>query len=320
MARQIFIPIFLLLTCLSLISCSPEEKDAPLKVNIGYLPMVSSLTYFVATENGYFMEEGIDIQARAITKSDEMALDLVNGNIDVAIELSITPLLKNDKFTSINVPYKIFSTSIITRENGFDGVLVKDDSVYTSLSDLSGKKIAVFPGTTAVNTFRSYFHKNLPDKSLPEFVTTIPISQQINALRKGEVDAVHAYEPALTIGISGGLRRVFSSLYADQLSPCPIGVAAVNKEFLSAHPEAVKKIIRAMDRAVIYIERNPEHARVILSTYTKALQEHAFSMNIMPMSTHGGIDIENLNKYLNILKEIGENKTNLKAEDLVLDL
>ena len=56
--------------------------------------MVSSLTHFVAVEKGYYKEEGLEVEANPIKTSNLIAQDLVAGHIDVGIELSIVPLLK----------------------------------------------------------------------------------------------------------------------------------------------------------------------------------------------------------------------------------
>lgn len=125
------------LLAILLVSCG-KRADATLKtIRVGYLPMVSSLTYFVALEKGYFEEEKIDVRGTPIKTSNGIAQDLVAGNIDAAIELSIVPLLK----MSENAPpkFRVFSISAITETNGFDGVLVRADSPITSLDDLSGK-------------------------------------------------------------------------------------------------------------------------------------------------------------------------------------
>lgn len=297
--------------------CSDESSRTE-NITVGYLPMVSSLTYFVATENGYFTDEGLNVDSKSVTKSDDMAIDLQKGDIDVAIELSITPLLRNSGLTRGNTPYKLFSVSAITEENGFDGVLVRADAPYSSLADLAGKKIAVFPGTTAANTFKEVFTQQFPGQDLPIFDATIPIPQQLTALANNDVDAVHAYEPALTIGIHKfGFKKISNSLYAIHLSPSPIGVAAINREFAENHPELAIKIIRSLDRAVKFIRNNPQQARRILETYTKAERNIADKMNIMPMSLHDEIDTANLDAYILMLKEMGESQADVRADDLI---
>lgn len=291
------------------------------EVTVGYLPMVSSLSYFVATENNYFVDEGLIIKSRTIPKSDEIATDLINGNIDIAIELSITPLLKYaEKIQPEKIPFKIFSVSKITNEQAFDGVLVRSDSNYKNLADLSSKRVAVFPGSTSLNVFSSVFKKNFKDTPIPSFVSDIPLPQQLIALSNKEVEAVHAYEPALTIGmLKFKFRKLFGSIYAEQISPNPIGVAAINKKYAENNPDTTIKIIRALDRASIYIREHPEQSRNILEKYTKAEKNIALNMNVMPMTAHSEIDINNLDNYLKILQTIGENKTFLTAKQLILE-
>lgn len=85
----------------------------------------------MAVEIGYYKDEGLDIQAQQIMTSNLIAQDLVAGHIDVAIELSIIPLLIQLE-KSPNAA-KIFSISNITSENGYDGILVKSNSPLVKL-------------------------------------------------------------------------------------------------------------------------------------------------------------------------------------------
>ncbi|MBV6479212.1 MAG: putative aliphatic sulfonates-binding protein [Ignavibacteria bacterium] len=285
-----------------LTSCNTTTKKN--KVKVGYLPMVSSLTHFVAQANGYYEDEGLEIEANPIKTSNLIAQDLVAGHIDVGIELSIVPLLKQLE-NSPNAA-TIFSISNITSENGFDGILVKSNSEFTSLESLSGKKIGVFPGTTAKNSLADIFQTKFPNTQLPAFIELDP-ALHIQSLERGDIDALFAYEPSLTLGVvKNGFRKISNSIYAMQLSPNPIGIAAINSKWLNDNPETAKAIFKAIDRAVKFIEENPSEARAILAIATKLDDNVASAMNIMPMSLSSNIDFNNLKEYLDILKSIGE--------------
>lgn len=304
--------IFLIST---LVSCK-QNDGLPNHVRVGYLPMVSSLTYFIAAENRYFIEEGLDVEATPIKTSNGIAQDLATGNIDAAIELSVVPLLKT---IEADVPkFKIFSTSKITVENGFDGILVKADSKINSLQDLSGKKVGTFPGATAINIFTSVFSKEYPNKPLPIFVPIDP-SRHIQNLASGDVDALHAYEPALTIGIvKHGFKKIEGSIYGRQFSPSPIGVAAVNADWLNKNTDTAKAFIRAIDRAVQFIENHSSEARDILAKYTGTPKEVTNTMNIMPMSLSTNVDYENLKTYVEMLTTIQESPEIKDAKALLV--
>ena len=301
----------LVLFAIVLSSCTTTPHKNAIKV--GYLPMVSSLTHFVAFENGYYKDEGLDVQAQQIMTSNLIAQELVAGKIDVAIELSIIPLLK--QLEKAPNAAKIFSISSITSENGFDGVLVQSSSQLMKLEDITGKKIGVFPGTTAKNSLADIFKTQFPNLELPIFIELDPMVH-IQSLANGNIDALFAYEPTLTLGIvENGFQEISNSIYAIQYSPNPIGVGAVNDKWLIENPETAKAFFTAIDRAVEFIENNPIEARRILAKATELDENIANEMNIMPLSLSTNIDYNNLKGYLDILKKLGEiNETPLPKD------
>jgi len=301
----------LVLFAIVLSSCTTTPHKNTIKV--GYLPMVSSLTHFVAFENGYYKDEGLDVQAQQIMTSNLIAQELVAGKIDVAIELSIIPLLK--QLEKAPNTAKIFSISSITSENGFDGVLVQSSSQLMKLEDITGKKIGVFPGTTAKNSLADIFKTQFPNLELPIFIELDPMLH-IQSLANGDIDALFAYEPTLTLGIvENGFQEISNSIYAIQYSPNPIGVGAVNDKWLIENPETAKAFFTAIDRAVEFIENNPIEARRILAKATELDENIANEMNIMPLSLSTNIDYNNLKGYLDILKKLGEiNETPLPKD------
>lgn len=310
-----------LVICCALLTCTTARTAETVNiqtVKVGYLPMVSSLTYFVAMEQGYFLDERLQIDATPIKTSDGLAQELVANRIDMAVELSITPLLQS--IGASGPGFRIFSVSKIEDATAFDGVLVKANSTIRTLEDLSGKKVSVFPGTTAKVCFESVFKTKYPQLPLPIFDNQIKPAEQLNALMRGDVDAVHAYEPIVTIGIDKfGLRCVFGSIYAAQLSPNPIGVAAFSRTFTVQSSDSAKRVTRAMDKAVNFIQTNPVDARAILAKYTGAEPGMAERMRIMPMSISAGIDKSNLNAYLTILRELGLSQSTATADDVCVD-
>ena len=295
-----------LATVLLLCGCNNHQSQEK-KIRVGYLPMVSSLPHFVAIEKGYYKDEGLDVAADPINSSDLMAQDVVAGRIDAAIELSIVPLLK--QLESSENAAKIFAMSAITSENGFDGIVVKASSPIKSLQDLSGKKIGVFPGTTAKNTLSEIFKTSFPQNEMPGFIELDP-SSHIQSLDTGIVDALFTYEPTLTTGIiNNGFRKISTSIYAMQYSPNPIGVRAINNEWLEKNPATAKSFFNAIDKAVEFIRKNPIEAREILTKEPNRLDKKiADSINIIRMSKTTEIDLNNLKGYLEILERMGEIK------------
>ena len=60
--------------------------------------------------------------------------------------------------------------SKMTDDQPFDGLLVKKDSPVQSLADLKGRKVGVFPGTTALNLMKAFLKKKGIEPEGVEFV------------------------------------------------------------------------------------------------------------------------------------------------------
>ncbi len=294
-------------------SCNNQSNK---KIKVGYLPMVSSLSHYVAQKNGYYKEEGIDVEASPIKTSNLIAQDIVVGNIDVAIELSIVPLLK--QLEANKSMAKIFSASTITTENGFDGILVKQTSSIKSIRDLSDKRVGVFPGTTAKNTLGEVFKDSFPNMVLPRFIELDP-TLHLQSLESDDIDALFTYEPFLTLGIvKNNYVKIAPSIYAMQYSPNPIGVAAINTKWFNENPALAKKILNAIDKAIDYISQHPEKAKQILIDANNYTPDVVDLMNIMPMSKSNQIPREHLDNYLSILKNMREIQDDFNSSQLCI--
>jgi ABC-type nitrate/sulfonate/bicarbonate transport system substrate-binding protein len=174
-------------------------------VRIGYLSNTGSLPLFVAEEKGFFTEEGIHEEATPIATSNQLVDALVAGNLDAYPESSAYPALAVELQSPGRL--KIFSASAITKQKPFDSILVKDGSSIRSVSDLAGKRIGVFPGSTATSFLKKYLKDSHIDASGIVFVP-VPPQTQLGALLEGSIDALHAYEPTTAIA---GSRRSWSS-------------------------------------------------------------------------------------------------------------
>lgn len=281
-----------------------ESEETKEKVTVGYLNMVSSLTHFVALENGYYTEQNLEVTGNPVKTSNLIAQELVAGHIDVGIELAITPALKQLELAPNSI--KIFSTSNITTENGFDAIVVNQNSPIQNLQDLAGKKVGGFPGTTAKVSFLQLFKEKFPELEQPDFIQLTP-NLHIQSLKTGDIDALFAYEPVLSTGIvNHKFRTIFPSIYGTQFNPNPIGVGAVNQKWLDKNPKTAKVFFKAIDKAIQFIEDNPVKAKNILAKATNIDSAIAQNMNTLPLSKSTEIDLVNLDKYLSLLKAMNE--------------
>ena len=307
--------------------CKPSDpqpvSSTPKVVTVGRLGMISSITHYVAVSKGFYAEQGLDVRDNELPSSNVIAQQLVDGKIDAAIELSVVPLLKSVEQTAGKPAFEIFSTSRIVPGSSFDGIVVKPNSSIKTFDGLTNKKVGVFPGSTAKNTLISVFHLAYPNVQPPKAIPIDP-KLQLTAFGSDDIDALYAYEPTLSLAISKFNGRLIpgSGLYARQVSPNPIGVAAVNKQFLKANPDTAKRLIAALNKAAKFIETNPDEAKQCLKAQEQKVsrnypEEAIKRMNDLHMCSSEDTSFVSLQDYERVLIQMGELKKSVLAKDML---
>jgi len=282
---------------------------------IGYLNIVTSLPLFVVEEKGFLREQGVEYKTVPVASSNLIVDGIVAGNLDCFTGASAVPVLAAELQSPDKL--KVFSVSEITPQKPFDALLAKENSHMRTLSDLSGKRIGVFPGSTATNLLK----KHLGDKDVDvSAITFVPMSpaNHLDALLKDSVDVIYAYEPTIAIALSGGgVKQLHGSVYAEMLSPNPISVSVVSTTFLHKHPETAAKVIHALERAMNYMKEQDRETRHILVKRMKLSEEAANRCVFLYMLGHEQIDPVIFQHFADILTSIGELEGHVSVDDLI---
>jgi ABC-type nitrate/sulfonate/bicarbonate transport system substrate-binding protein len=167
----------------------------------------------------------------------------------------------------------------VTEQPEHSGLLVLEESGIHSIKDLVGKRIAVnVLGAEADFIIRTFLKQNGLTVSQVELVV-VPAENQEQVLRSRQVDAIAwttsggaQFERAVE---KGGVRRIpGSSSYETRgntslLTTCE----GFREEFIAAHPDAVKRYLRAVDgaRRIVWAEyrKNPERVRTAYADISK---------------------------------------------------
>ena len=293
---------------------SPKQEETKV-VKIGYLPIMASLPLYVAQENNYFTEQGVQIETIQLQSSNQLVDALIRGDIDIVVETSAVPALIAETIDSGKI--KIFSASDITPENPFDSLIIKKDSILNSLKDLEGKKIGVMPGSTATNLLKEFLSHKKVDVSKIEFMQIVP-ANQLSALYAGSIDVLHAYEPTTAIALqSGNAKLLYSSIYAEQLNHNPQGIALISTKFISESPNLAKKTIEAFNQASDFISENDAETRDIVVKYVKVEKNVADNIVFLYMSRSDKINEDALQSYADMLYDIGEMENQIDVSTLL---
>jgi NitT/TauT family transport system substrate-binding protein len=272
------VTLSIIVVLFSIILVSTFERKA-VRVKIGYLPITLNLPLFVAMEKGYFIEEGLEVEAIEYTTADQLTNALLAGNIDITANTSISTFMTTVEESPLFA--KIYMVSFHNPTNYLDALLVRRGSNIKQIKDLKGKKIGMFPGSTNVLYLSIALSNYLNPKTDIEMIQ-LPPQTHIEALASGQVDALYTLEPLVTLAVLKGVGEILiqGSNATYIVNPFPGGAWLVSTKFYKKHEVIAEKVINAIYRAVDFIKANEIEARKYLEKYTPIKGEVALKTHL----------------------------------------
>lgn len=219
-------------------------------IRLFHLPFSFMLPQRVASEKGYFADEGLDVELVERDRGDVdwkyiPAEDTLTGDYEV----DLYPVCK---WESLKRTWDMNDGKIVARGTFADqpySVFVRPESDIHRPADLAGVPVGVNRRTgqeyTAIKALED--HINPPEVELSH--CGMP-TDRLRALRDGEVDAVTLLEPQSTLAKHLGFRSVMA--FENHMG-------VVGADGLSG--EALDSFMAAYARAVADINENPENYR-----------------------------------------------------------
>lgn len=252
----------LLLATLLLGSCCTKQgtpnSNNRIKITYAVPVTVAAIPTYVALEKGFWIEEGLDVQAQMFP-SGRQALDALLASTAEVMSVSETPLMH-----AILQGNKIYIVTTVTQHQEVKLIARRDRGIQ-SPSDLRGKRVATLPGTNSDYFMYEFFQKNnIPIESVN--ITNMNPPDMVTAFIQGNIDAYFAWEPHV--------------YYAQKQLPqqsivYPPGelyhgrhCVAMNQEFVRTHPDVVGKLMRGFQRAEKFVNEKPDESMAIVSKYT----------------------------------------------------
>jgi NitT/TauT family transport system substrate-binding protein len=263
-----------------------EQEETLEKVRVGYRDHIYYLPAYVAQAQGYFTAEGLEAELIPYSSTNQLIEALLNGQIDAGIGgvNSIVLLTIEAKDPG---RFLVFGQSVYSGE--FDALIVREDSPIRSLENV--RSISTVPGTSA----KFWIENMLSKENLTGKVTIVQTNaeEQLSLLESGNVDAVHAQEPLVTIAVQKGIGRVLIqgpiNKYYDEEGAMMIN-SVMSREFAERNPETAQAIIRATDRAVAYITTHPEESREYYTKFTPIEPAYAVMLPVAAYNPSDSMD------------------------------
>jgi len=236
---------------------SPPGDATQLAIRFAYQDRVADAVSMVAVEEGFFRDEGLDVKPLVFSSGPACSETLLSGSADIGTMGDTTAVI-----AVARSPVKI-----IASHGGGEHrhrIIVAADSPIRSPADLAGRSIAVKKGTSTYGGLLAWADSLGLDLSKVK-VTDMRPEDMADALLSGAIDAIVASEPTPSIVEERGGREL--ATLGGLGNTYPILLVA-RDEFLADHDEAVRRFLRAMDRAASFIADHPEEAAAIVARKT----------------------------------------------------
>lgn len=289
-------------------SVSDEITDT---VRVGIFGISSDAAIFIATERGYFREQGIEVETSQFSALSDMIPALATGQLDVG-NANTGAALFNALGTNFGL--KIVADNATIAE-GADGsaLVIRPELVDTIITpdDLRGRKIgAVANGGTPAHVCLEELLESVGLTSEDIDLVQLPFPAMGTALANGAVDGSVIVEPFLSAGLSQGL---FVN-YRGMGEICPgreVNVQVYSADFAAqtdlAQRFAIARLQGARDFNDAFFKDIDREAVVDILTQYTALTDPAVyvDVNFTIMNPNGDVDIDSLTSDLNWYVEHG---------------
>ncbi len=275
--------------------------QAPEKPKITIAVGGKSLFYYlpltIAERNGYFKEEGLEVEIPDFPGGAKALQAMIGGSADVtsgAYEHTITQQAKGQNIEALVLQGK---------DAGIVLAMPKAKAAaYKSPADLKGMKIGVTAPGSSTNMFVNILLAKAGLK--PDAVSIIGVGAGAGAVaivKRGEIDAIVNLDPVIaTLEANGdavavvdtrtakGMHEVYGDAYAAGCIYAPV-------DFAKKYPNTAQAVVNAMVRALRFIQHStPEQIVAVVPAdyYTdKALYTAALKANLDSFKHDGSISM-----------------------------
>lgn len=291
---------------------SQQQASGATKLNLLYTAAANNLGGYVAKDQGFFEQHGLDVDVVATPNGSLISAALVADSAQIG---TLTPsvLLQADEQ---GLDLVAVAGSSVYPTNSPSGIMARSDSGIKTARDLVGRKVGV-PGLGgALDVLaRDWVNSNGADYHKVDWIE-VPFPQMNDGLKSGLADAVVAAEPFVSRIIA--TKAGYKIGEAEGPPGTMILVYTATRAWTQKNPGLLQSFRAALEEAVAYA-RDPAHAdpvRASIAKFTK-LPPQAMASIVIPNTLEAHASPQSLAFWIKVSREQGLIKGNPDPARLV---
>jgi taurine transport system substrate-binding protein len=241
-------------------SAAPALAADLARITVAYFAEWPTANQVAQAEKWYEEALGVPLEWRAFDTGVAMAEAMVAGEVDIAYSMGVVPFALA---VTDGAPIKAVGVAVSYAEND-NCVIHKNEAIdRANAHELEGRKVGV-----PLNTVTHY--KML--KSLTFLGVDVGKVQVIDMSPQAISEAFIAGELAMGCSWGGPLRRMkghgwelLSATEQERIGIRAFDIVAVTDSFANEHPDLVTRFLQVTDRAVEYLENEPQAAKPVIA-------------------------------------------------------
>jgi NitT/TauT family transport system substrate-binding protein len=233
------------------------------KVHIAVMPYsFSGYTVFLANQKGYFKNQGLEVVLKSSYSNGAATISaIISGEAQIAA-CSETPFMK-----AVIEGAKIYAIATTVIADRHLGIVARKDKGIINPKDLNNKTIGVTVGSNGEYFLDMALRLNGLSAGNIKVVDIEP-AQILEKLNSGEVDTRATWNPQKfkaqkALG-ENGVTFDANDLYS------PFFVIVASQGYVKSNPEIIKKVLKALHAASMFIIQNPTESNEIVAKEIKA--------------------------------------------------
>ncbi len=269
------------------------------KIKVSILPFLSYGPVFIAKEEGFYAEQGFDVEFIRIDKTSEAMPALARGQIDVASGFfdvsTLNAIAKGGDIKYVSDkgflnPNGCSASTFVVRK------ALLDDGTLNDLKNIQGMRVALTPASSAEYAL-DVLLKDTGLTSKDVEILNIPLPARLEGMGNGSVDIAAVSDP-WTIRIVNAGSGVVWNPWEKLLPNFQFSINMYGPNFLEKNPEHGKKFMIAYLKGVRqYNEGKTDRNVEIISKFTEVTPEEVKESCWMSMRSDGMIDIAGMNDF-----------------------
>lgn len=311
--------VILLILIVALTSCNKEENEA--KITIG--EVTRSVFYapeYVAAAQGFFAQEGLEVDIQTTAGGDKTMAALLAGSVDIALvgaETSIYVYQQGAEDPVINFAQltQTDGTFLFARnaQDPFDWDQLKQ---HVFLGQRKGG-MPQMAGEFVLNK-----HGINPSSDL-ELIQNVDFANIASAFASGTGDFVQLFEPQASIFEQEGRGKVVAS-FGTESGHLPYTVFMTKQSYLKDNPEIVQKFTNALHKAQRWVDSHTaEEIAQVITPFFKDIDPAILTSSVSRYKEQGTyatdpiIDEQEWNNLLDVMSAAGELKQRVELGSIV---